>query len=262
MVGCNIIAYSTAIWLRWYIDEILNSQKTPHISPWWARYGVSVVSIFEGINCVKMGLHYMLPTQGSRHSYLLILVAYISSELRNEKEWSKIYDFAPNSLVHEGLKFLWWQLPPCVTKVWSLVLCGCYVSTVISFKPSLFPGRILGNAGNFQLTHRLSFVLRAIHRHVWLVEHKRLTGALPGQIVWYPLKAMIPPSVRWRRHVPYGCGTFHASLPMLMDDPPLLNHMKRETHIPECCTVRLIRPISVTDTVPFCRKFFMVGGVK
>ena len=39
------------------INQILNSQKTLHISPSWASYGVSIVGIWEKNGRVIMALH-------------------------------------------------------------------------------------------------------------------------------------------------------------------------------------------------------------
>ena len=42
------------------MDQALNSQKTPHTSPWWASYGMSFVSILMKNNRVIKGFYCIL----------------------------------------------------------------------------------------------------------------------------------------------------------------------------------------------------------
>ena len=56
---CNISLHSSKKWQQQNINQILNSQKTPHSSPLWASYGVSLVRILEKIDSVITALHCM-----------------------------------------------------------------------------------------------------------------------------------------------------------------------------------------------------------
>ena len=50
--------FRTALqWVRHYLKQSVDSQKTPHTSPLRASYGVSVVRMFKKIDCVITALH-------------------------------------------------------------------------------------------------------------------------------------------------------------------------------------------------------------
>ena len=54
---CDIKWYCRQQWLMQNISLYLFSQKTPHISPLWASYGVSIVRILEKIDRVITAPH-------------------------------------------------------------------------------------------------------------------------------------------------------------------------------------------------------------
>ena len=47
-------------WQQQNWNQVSNSQQTPHILPWRARYGLSVVRIWEKINCIVMAQYCIL----------------------------------------------------------------------------------------------------------------------------------------------------------------------------------------------------------
>ena len=56
-VQCNKILHTSLQELRQNINQMLNTHKTRHTSPWWASYGVSVVKSFDKIDHAIMALH-------------------------------------------------------------------------------------------------------------------------------------------------------------------------------------------------------------
>ena len=58
VVKSNTILNIATKWLKWYIHQTLNTQKTPHRSSSLVRCGVSIVSILENIHLVILALHY------------------------------------------------------------------------------------------------------------------------------------------------------------------------------------------------------------
>ena len=58
VVKSNTILNIATKWLKWYIHQTLNTQKTPHKSSSLVRCGVSIVSILENIHHVILALHY------------------------------------------------------------------------------------------------------------------------------------------------------------------------------------------------------------
>ena len=56
--------YLWHLWQEQNLNQTLNSQQTPHSSPSWASYGVSIVSIWEKIDCVITTPHCSLESGG------------------------------------------------------------------------------------------------------------------------------------------------------------------------------------------------------
>ena len=58
VIQYNMIMHTSLLWLSQNINESLNPQKTPHISPYRANYGVSFVMILVKIDHVITTPHY------------------------------------------------------------------------------------------------------------------------------------------------------------------------------------------------------------
>ena len=59
---CNVVQYNAIFHtaLCWLKQNSFISQKTPHILPSWASYGVCIVKIWEKIDCILMVPHCIL----------------------------------------------------------------------------------------------------------------------------------------------------------------------------------------------------------
>ena len=73
-VTCVTILHSALRWQWQNVSQILDSQKTPHTSPSWARYGVSFVRILKKIDrvitalqCIKLQ-SFLQPLTGGHSS--------------------------------------------------------------------------------------------------------------------------------------------------------------------------------------------------
>ena len=61
----------TTLWYKWQkVNQILESQETPHISPTHASYGVCIVRIWEKIDSVITATHCIYDRLGSGYSFL------------------------------------------------------------------------------------------------------------------------------------------------------------------------------------------------
>ena len=59
VINCITISHKTLPWHRQNINQTLNSQKTPHVSPLLVSYRVSIVRMWEKIDRVMTASHCM-----------------------------------------------------------------------------------------------------------------------------------------------------------------------------------------------------------
>ena len=92
-ISCSYTKHSALQWQQQNINQNLNSPKTPHSSPSWVSYGVSVVSILEKIDSVMIAPHCVM--YHGTWVVVLVVVVRIADNLLLEKGNQFLY---PNIL--------------------------------------------------------------------------------------------------------------------------------------------------------------------